>query len=145
MHDSLIFYFEDHIDLLVEELNAYPDEASIWALTDGIKNCPGNLVYHLVGNLNHFIGHGIGDTGYVRDRPLEFSIKDVPRATLIQDLEATKVMIREVISQVDLDAPYPEALFGRPGTTGHFLLKLVTHLPYHIGQINYHRRLLFPA
>jgi len=145
MRESLILSFEDHIEDLIEELNLYPDEASIWKLADGIKNCPGNLVCHLVGNLNHFIGHGIAHTGYIRNRPLEFSIKEVPRAKLIQDLEATKTMIRTVISQADLDAAYPEELFGRPGSTGHFLLKLVTHLSYHMGQINYHRRLLFPA
>ncbi|MEM6724893.1 MAG: DinB superfamily protein [Bacteroidota bacterium] len=133
MRESIIFYFEDHIDLLIEELNLYPDEQSVWALADGIKNCPGNLVYHLVGNLNHFIGHGIGNTGNERDRPLEFSIKDVPRSELIQDLQATKVMIREVLSEADLEADYPEELFERPGSFGHFLLKLATHLPYHIG------------
>ncbi|MEO1436078.1 MAG: DinB superfamily protein, partial [Bacteroidota bacterium] len=83
MRESLILSFEDHIDDLIEELNLYPDEVSIWKLADGIKNCPGNLVCHLVGNLNHFIGHGIGHTGYIRNRPLEFSIKEVPRAKLI--------------------------------------------------------------
>jgi uncharacterized damage-inducible protein DinB len=105
----------------------------------------GNLCLHLVGNLNAFIGAELGETGYVRQRDLEFSLKDVPRKELLQKIEATAEVVKQSLSTVtqeQLEADYPVMIFKEKLSTGMFLTHLVTHLNYHLGQINYHRRLL---
>lgn len=139
-------YFNQYLDQLRQDIEAYPNEQQLWLCPPGISNSAGNLCTHLIGNLHHFIGHGLGDTGYVRNRPLEFSIKDVPRADLLQQIEATREMIQSVLSSLsDLEAPYPKML--RDGHHGQYsihkeLVRLSMHLSYHVGQVNYHRRLL---
>ena len=143
---AFTLYFEQYLDQLRRELEAYPDEQQLWLCPAGISNSAGNLCTHLIGNLHHFIGYGLGDTGYVRDRPLEFAIKHVPRATLLREIEQTKTMIAEVLPKVtDLEALYPKQL--RDAQLGQYriheeLVRLCAHLSYHVGQVNYHRRLL---
>jgi len=56
---------------LAAELDAYPDDASVWACPPGIPNAAGTLVLHVAGNLRHFVGARMGGTGYVRDRAAE--------------------------------------------------------------------------
>ena len=129
----------------VREIQDYTNEESLWKVTQGINNCGGNLALHLIGNLNHFIGAILGDTGYIRDRDAEFSKKDVPQATLIKQIEETIKMVDEVLSHLpedQLDKTYPIEVLKRPMTTGEFILFLYGHLSYHLGQINYHRRIL---
>ncbi|MCB0519623.1 MAG: DinB family protein [Lewinellaceae bacterium] len=142
MQDDLLRHFQHLLHQLKAEIAGYPDEKSLWQAPDGISNSAGNLCYHLCGNLNHFIGHGLGDTGYVRDRPLEFSIRDVPRAELIQWVEQTSDMLARVLPGVDLEADCQPGLWPEPMKVGDELLRLLWHLGYHLGQINYHRRLL---
>lgn len=130
---------------LKEEIALYPEEASIWALRPGISNSAGNLCLHLIGNLNHFVGAVLGNTGYIRQRELEFSLKNVPRAELISDLENTIIMLNkafENLTEADLDKTYPLEKHGQVVTTRYMLLHLLTHLNYHLGQVNYHRRLI---
>jgi hypothetical protein len=50
--------------------------ANFGIIADGISNSAGNLCLHLIGNLNHFIGATLGNTGYVRNREQEFSSKE---------------------------------------------------------------------
>ncbi|MCA1608932.1 MAG: DinB family protein [Acidobacteria bacterium] len=45
------------------------------------------------------------------------------------------------LSSDDLARNYPLKVFDHPMTTEYFLVHLTTHLNYHLGQINYHRRL----
>lgn len=143
---SFIFYFTQYLDQLRQEIKAYPDEQQLWLCPAGINNSAGNLCTHLIGNLHHFIGHGLGDTGYVRDRPLEFSAKHVPKIELLAQIETTRLMVETVLSKLsDLDAPFPKML--RDGHHGQYsiqkeLVRLSMHLSYHVGQVNYHRRLL---
>ncbi len=137
--------FDLNLDKLKQEIESYHDEANLWALRGDVKNCAGNLCLHLVGNLNHFIGAGLGNTGYVRQRDKEFSDKDVPRAELVAMVEATKEMLQEVLSNLNddvLDETFPNSPFGHEVTIGYFLAHLTNHLTYHLGQINYHRRLI---
>jgi uncharacterized damage-inducible protein DinB len=129
----------------IDDLHAYPNDAAVWTLAGDIKNSAGTLTLHINGNLNHYLGAHLGHTGYVRDRPAEFSTRGIPRATLIAHLEATKAMIAKVLAQpLDLDATYPENVLGEPMTTRFFLIHLYGHLNWHRGQINYHRRLVAP-
>ena len=144
MHLHLIHYFDRFLDQLKTELLAYEKEEMLWETAGEIKNSGGNLAYHLVGNLNYYIGSALGNRDYVRDRPLEFTIRDVPREKLLKMIDATKDMIREVLqSRIDLEKAYPKGYFrDAEGTIGFLLLRLVTHLSYHVGQVNYHRRLI---
>ena len=130
---------------LVHEVQAYSDEAGLWVLQSEIKNTAGNLCLHLVGNLNHFIGAQLGNTGYVRNRPEEFAAKNVARETMVREVEATAIMVNKVLADLsvaDLEKDYPIEMFGGVQKTGYMLIHLLTHLNYHLGQINYHRRLL---
>lgn len=136
-----------HRDLekLKLEISQYQNEASIWKVEKQISNSAGNLCLHLVGNLNHFIGKVLGGTDYVRNREAEFSLKDVPRAELVRLVEDTIPVMDQSLDQVtpeQLAATYPIEVFGYPMTTEHFLIHLAMHLDYHLGQVNYHRRLL---
>lgn len=133
------------LEKLKDEIAAYKTERNIWIVADGIANSAGNLCLHLVGNLNHFVGTVLGDTGYVRQRDLEFSQKDVPRAELIRKIEGTIAVIDQTMDKVtdeQLASEYPITVFAKGDTTAYFLTHLATHLGYHLGQVNYHRRLL---
>lgn len=148
MLQNLQSIYQRDLAKLKKEILAYQDEQNLWRIDKNITNCGGNLCLHLVGNLNHFIGAYLGNTGYVRQRSLEFSLKDVPRATLIEQIEATAIMIDQTLQQLteaDLAKEYPIIVFKEKMTTGWFLMHLTTHLTYHLGQINYHRRLLDAA
>ena len=141
---SLLSLFTRDLTKLKEELNAYSNEAAIWQVAPGISNSAGNLSLHLIGNLNHFIGATLGKTGYVRHRDLEFSSKDIPRATLIANIDSTIAVLTNVLgalSNEDLNTVH-EFMKDKQDSTGHFLIHLFGHLTYHLGQINYHRRLL---
>lgn len=130
---------------LKNEIELYQDEAKLWITTDGIANSAGNLCLHLLGNLNTYIGAEIGKTGYVRNRALEFSLKNIPQNQLLDQITATMEMVSDVLGQMDealLQAEYPLLVFDKKTSYEYFLVHLTTHLTYHLGQINYHRRLL---
>jgi hypothetical protein len=142
---TLIALFERDLTKLKEELLAYQNEGVIWKTEAQIPNSAGNLTLHLIGNLNAFIGAEIGKTGYVRNRPLEFSDKDVPRQKMIAALDSTIEVIKNALSTLteeDYAAEYPLVVFKEKMSTEFFLIHLAVHLGYHLGQINYHRRLL---
>ena len=145
MLSHLIQLFTRDLDRLKDELNAYSNEADLWKLSGSINNTPGNLALHLIGNLNHFIGSKLGNTGYVRDRPAEFADKNIPLADLTQMINATKTMLTTTLSGLnhdDLEKPFVIENFNETPTTGFWLIHLTTHLNYHLGQINYHRRMI---
>lgn len=130
---------------LVQEIEQYPTADAMWATAPGIGNSGGNLVLHLCGNLNHFIGAQLGDTGYVRQREREFSDTGLSKEDLIGKVKFTAGMVAETLDKLnekDLANTYPQEVMGKEWPTGFFLSHLVTHLSYHLGQINYHRRLL---
>lgn len=130
---------------LKSEIELYKNEGNLWKIAGGIANPAGNLCLHLVGNLNAYIGAILGNTGYVRDRDAEFALRNVPRAELIQKIEQTIVMINSVlptISNETLAAEFPLLVLKEKTTTEYFLIHLTSHLGYHLGQVNYHRRLI---
>lgn len=142
---TLTQLFTRDLDKLIEEINLYKNEDNLWLITDAVSNCSGNLCLHIAGNLNAFVGAELGQTGYIRQRNKEFSLKHVPRATMISQIEEVKTIVTKTLSQLtvtDLQQEYPLQVFKRPMTTEYFLVHLATHLSYHLGQINYHRRLL---
>lgn len=148
MRDSFGKLFERELSKLKSEIEAYSNEENLWLVSGEIINSGGNLVCHLIGNLNHYIGALLGQTGYVRDRPLEFSIKDVPRAKLLAELEKLNPMIQHVLANMPdtiWKEEYPEEVLGYPMSYEYFFIHLIGHLNYHLGQLNYHRRLLDKA
>lgn len=145
LQQSLSQIFTRDLTKLKGELSAYTNEADLWKVTDGISNSAGNLTLHLIGNLNHFIGATLGNTGYVRNRDAEFALKDVPREQLLADIDAVIAVVTNTLAQLpaeDLEKEFPLELGGNRYPTEVFLLNLLSHLNYHLGQINYHRRLL---
>jgi uncharacterized damage-inducible protein DinB len=130
---------------LRDELLAYPDERAMWEVPKGLPNSGGNLALHLIGNLRFFIGTQLGATGYVRDRDAEFAKRNVPRAELIAGIEAAADEVTRTIATLDaaqLDKPFPVEVGGNRLQTGLFLQHLASHLAYHLGQVDYHRRVV---
>ena len=137
--------FSRDLRKLKQEINLYKREHRIWKMEKAIANSAGNLCLHLIGNFSTYIGAEIGKSGYIRDRELEFSQKDVPRQVIIEKIESTIEVVRkslDMIMEEDLDKEYPLLVFAEKTTTGYFLTHLAVHLGYHLGQVNYHRRLL---
>ena len=134
---------------LQEELRLYPDEASVWELKGRVKNSAGTLALHITGNLKHFIGATLGHTGYVRTRDKEFSDRDIPREQLIKGLEEAATVVQATLSDLPDEkilSAYPLDGFGKGKgeSTLYVLGALIVHLSYHLGQVNYHRRLIPP-
>ncbi len=144
MQKSLSDVFEKDLIRLKVEIEAYLDEEKLWIKAEGINNSAGNLCLHILGNLNNYIGAILGKTGYVRNRPAEFSEK-TSKEYLLKSLAETTEMVKQTISNLDsevLNQTYPDNVFGFEMKTDYFLIHLVGHLNYHLGQINYHRRIL---
>ena len=145
MIDILQNLFQRDLDKLKTEINSYNDENKMWEVAGEINNSAGNLCLHICGNLKHFIGSVLGESGYVRSRDAEFSRKNVTVDEMIKEINQTIMIVKNTLSKLDenkLEETYPINVFGKEMTTGFFLVHLSTHLNYHLGQINYHRRLL---
>jgi len=142
--ETLISIYKRDLDKLKTEIDQYESDEKVWLAATGITNSGGNLALHLVGNLKHFIGAVLGGTGYVRDRDAEFTSKSVSRAQLIAAVDETTEIVSTTLAKLngdELAATYPIDVFGQPMTTEYFIIHLATHFNYHLGQINYHRRL----
>ena len=140
---ELSHLYRRDITRLLQELRAFPDTATLWATAPGVSNAAGTLALHLEGNLREYIGRQLGGIAYERDRPREFSERGVARDELVTRLEAVLEMVPRVIAaipDVRLAEPYPEAHHGAVLSTRMFLTHLLAHLGYHLGQIDYLRR-----
>lgn len=127
------------------EIAAFPDSSVLWKTIPGTTNSGGNLALHLEGNLREYIGRQLGDIAYARQRPAEFSSTGLAVQEVIARVEGVRafiVPVLEGLSDEDLDAEYPEKVFGAPISTRLFLVHLLGHLNYHLGQIDYLRRIL---
>jgi len=145
MTESVKSLFTRDLNQLKKEIESYQNEEAIWKIDKDILNSAGNLSLHLVGNINHFIGAILGNSGYVRNRELEFSLKNIPKTELILQIENTIEVVHSSLDQLseeDMNKEYPIEALGYPMTIEYFLIHLFGHLNYHLGQINYHRRLL---
>ena len=143
--ETLKSLLDRDLNKLKREIELYRSEKNLWKVEKQIGNSAGNLCLHLIGNLNAYIGAEIGKTNYVRNRPIEFTLKDISKAKLIDDIENLKIVIATSLDNLtdeQLEDEYPILVFESKTSTGYFLIHLATHLAYHLGQINYHRRLL---
>lgn len=145
LKETLKILFNRDLKRLRNEIEQYNNEDDIWKIEGQINNSAGNLCLHLVGNLNTYIGKELGNTGYLRNRELEFYAKNIPRQELIQMVENTIKMINQTLDYFDenlLETEYPILVFDHKTSTEYLLVHLTTHLTYHLGQVNYHRRLI---
>lgn len=130
---------------LKSEIESYSTESNLWKIEKGIANSAGNLCLHLVGNLKTYIGATLGQTGYIRDRNAEFALKDLSKNELIKQIEETIEIVNQVLPTLSdeiLQQEYPLIVLKEKTSTEYFLIHLATHLGYHLGQVNYHRRLI---
>jgi hypothetical protein len=145
MIDTLVTLFNRDLNKLKIEIQSYQNETKIWYTDKEISNSAGNLCLHIIGNLNTYIGAQIGKTKYIRNRELEFSNKDVPKSVLLAQIDDTILMLNQslkMVSNEELQKEYPLLIFENKTSTEFLLIHLTTHLAYHLGQINFHRRLL---
>lgn len=143
--NTLVLLFNLNLEKLISEIELYNKEDDIWRVEKNISNSAGNLALHIVGNLNTYIGKELGETNYVRNRELEFSNKNIPRKNLIESINKTRNVIAETLkslSNEDLKREYPVLVLTEMTTIEYLLVHLATHLTYHLGQINYHRRFI---
>lgn len=133
------------VEAMIREVEHVPDDETLWKVAPGVANSVGALGRHLAGNLQHYVGHLLGGTGYVRNRAREFTNGPGTREEVISELRqaigAVDRTLREMPRAV-LDQQFPEAVGGVRPRTGVFLAHLVSHTGYHLGQAGYLRRLL---
>ncbi|EMR04812.1 DinB family protein [Cesiribacter andamanensis] len=140
--------FAADLERLKQEIEAFKLEENLWKSPPGLPNSAGNLCLHLVGNLNTFIGRDIGKFNYVRNREAEFSLNGVPRQKLLEQIEDVKRIVSASLSGIDDDRLQEvriEHRLGNEMTNTYLLVHFATHLAYHLGQINYLRRMLEPS
>jgi len=145
MLESLNSLFQRDLASLEGQVRMYPSERLLWEIAPGTANSGGTLALHITGNLQHFIGAVLGNTGYVRDRESEFADRDVPMEEILSRIETTRNVVGYVFENLDpavLADNYPIEVFGYPMTVEYFLMHLLGHMNYHLGQVNYHRRIM---
>lgn len=143
--ETLQLLFTRDLNKLHKEIELFKKEENIWKIEGNIANSAGNLCLHLVGNLNTYIGKELGKFEYVRNREQEFSLKNVPREELLSKIENTMLIVNKSLSGLDEDSlakEYPVLVFTEKTSVEYMLVHLAVHLTYHLGQVNYHRRLL---
>jgi len=122
------------------------DEGNLWRKADGVSNPAGNLALHITGGLNWLVGTLLGNTGYVRERDKEFTARDVPKEQLISGLDDLAAIVYRILSGLSEEAfaaDYPLDFLGKRSV--HFyMVNFYGHLNYHLGQVNYLRRILEP-
>ena len=133
------------LNKVIAELNLFTHESNIWVVDGTISNSAGNLALHISGAISHFVGAVLGNDGYIRNRESEFTVKNLSKEEVlgkVRDAAATASRVLPSISEDELDLPFPEKIGNRELTIRFFLIHFVGHVNYHLGQINYHRRLI---
>ena len=153
IHALRLIYLRD-LDAAAREVEAYPSDAALWQTQPGITNSGGSLARHLAGNMRHFIGHLLGKSGYTRHRDAEFAPSDLTREKVADELRAASREVDAALSALAskpdagaaaLAAPFPTPVANKQFTTLQFLVHLASHLGYHLGQLDYHRRMTDPS
>jgi hypothetical protein len=143
--DTLKTLFKRDLEKLKTEIELYKNEKNIWLIDKSISNSAGNLCLHIIGNLDAYIGVGLAKTSYIRQRDLEFSLKNIPRTRILSQITNTIKIIENGLDNLTLSQitdDFPIVIWDKPTEMEYTLIHLLTHLNHHLGQINYHRRLL---
>jgi hypothetical protein len=145
LNKTLAELYDQYIDKLRSEVKSFPDDRSLWKTSGDIPNSAGNLTLHLIGNLNHFFGATISKNGFVRDRDSEFANDGVTKDQLLGEIDKVKKVVNDALRSVaenEMQKTYPVQFQDKDVSTEYVLVYLLGHLNYHLGQIDYHRRLL---
>jgi hypothetical protein len=145
LNNVLATLYERDLRKWIEEVNLFQSEENLWKTTGTVKNSSGNLTLHIIGGLNHYVGATLAHTGYVRDRPQEFARKGVPRQELVAELEALIPLIKSTLNNfaaAQMDSQFPVIFDDAYNSNSYVLVRLYAHLDYHLGQVNYLRRIL---
>ena len=142
LNNTLALFYERDLRKFIEEINLFRNEENLWRTQGSVKNPAGNLALHIIGGTNYLFGTILAKTGYVRNRDQEFTRKDVRRKDLVTNLEALIPLIKRTLDTIDIDAEYPIMFDDAKRTNGYVLTQLALHLNYHLGQVNYLRRVL---
>lgn len=137
---ELASYYEEVRDS-VHKFVAPISTEQLWRKPYPYGNSIGHLLLHVTGNLNHYIGARIANTGYVRDRPLEFSdTSKRAKEQVLADFDATIAMVASTIrkqSAQDWVAPYSDPTVPQTNTRFGAILRMAAHAYHHVGQIIY--------
>jgi uncharacterized damage-inducible protein DinB len=131
----------------VHELVGPLSQQQLWTKPYTYGNSIGNLILHLTGNLNYYIGARMGETGYVRDRDLEFRDSGKAKEELLRKFDrAIEVVVQTVSKQsaTDWAAPYT-AERTQMHDRFSMVLNCAAHANHHVGQIIYLQRELLGA
>jgi hypothetical protein len=145
LQDTVSYMLQRELAAVKRSVEAYPDDATLWVHPQGLPNAGGTIALHVAGNLQHYLGAKLGKSGYVRNRDAEFARRGVSREDIIAELDAAAAAIDRGIGAVTddvLTSAYPEQMGGKSVRTGDFLVHLLAHLAYHLGQLDYHRRVV---
>lgn len=144
---DLATLFRRDLAKLIQQIEGFRDDESLWQVLPGVSNSAGSLALHLQGNLREYVGRQLGQLPYVRNRPLEFSARGLSRREVcaqLTELKDTIPMVIENLSEEQLEMEYPEVVLEAATSTREFLIHLYGHLNWHLGQVNYLRRILIP-
>jgi len=140
----LAWYLRD-LNKLKEELSLFKNENDLWKVEKQIFNSAGTLTIHLIGNIKHFFGAQLANNGYVRNRDKEFADRNIPREIILKEIDEIIAITQKILPTINdekFNSEYPIEFLGNKRTVGEILFILYGHLNYHLGQINYHRRLI---
>jgi uncharacterized damage-inducible protein DinB len=144
LHSTVVSSFSERYRTLaddVRELAGPLSDEQFWSRPFGFGNSFGHLVLHLTGNLNYYIGAEVEGTGYVRDRPREFTEKNHPskEEVLKKFDEAVDVVLRTLQSQSSDDWAKRYTAAGETDASNrlNIFLRCATHLHHHVGQMMY--------
>lgn len=142
--EELLALFRRDLGELRREVLAFEQDERLFKAPPGVPNPVGSLALHLAGNLQHHVGATLGETGYVRDRPAEFS-RRCSAAEILAEIDAALADIESILPELTaarLSSPFPVEIEGRMIPTRIFLWRLAVHLAYHLGQAVTVRRAL---
>jgi hypothetical protein len=116
-------------------------EEQFWRKPYPYGNSFGNLVLHLTGNLNYYIGAQIANTGYVRERELEFAGNQTRlKGEVLRYLdEAVRTVVESIRAQTQESWEDDYTAVGVDDVTNRIgiFLRCATHFHHHIGQMTY--------
>jgi len=144
---ELATLFRRDLAKLIQHIEGFPNDESLWKVLPGVSNPAGNLALHVQGNLREYVGRQLGQISYVRNRELEFNARGLSRREVcaqLTELMHSIPLVIENLSEEHLDKEYPEVVLKTATSTREFLIHLYGHLNWHLGQVNYLRRILIP-
>jgi len=125
----------------VREIAAPLSEEQFWKKPFAFGNSFGHLTLHVTGNLNYYIGAQMANTGYVRDRPREFTEGDRPakEEVLARFAAAVELVVRTIRAQSESDWGITYTAKGEEDAENrlNIVLRCLTHLDHHVGQMQY--------